>query len=238
MAQVEHLDWDTEFFGMRVARIEGEALSAEELAAELDALKRLNYGLAYWFSTDLDAPADTELEALGGTFADRRTTLARPLDSNPSASVKTSSKVVQATQPTPAIRALAIEAGAYSRFKVDDRFETERFESMYSRWIEVSLTGELADACLVIREDDREIGLITVVHRSDCGQIGLLAVAPDSRRRGVASGLVHAALENMIDHDCKAAEVVTQERNRTSIQLYESCGFAIQRVERVYHFWL
>ena len=75
--------------------------------------------------------------------------------------------------------------------------------------MEVSLTGELADACLVIRECDREIGMITVVNRSDCGRIGLMAVAPDERRNRVAGDLVHAALDHMIDHDCRSAEVVT-----------------------------
>ena len=218
MAHVEHLTWDTEFFGLPVARIEGEALSSDQLAAELGALKQRGYGLAYWFSPDLDIPTDAELEALSGTFADRRTTLARPLDSTPSASAPANLEVFQAAKPTPAMRALAIEAGAYSRFRVDDRFGTERFESLYSRWMEVSLRGELADACLVIRDGEREIGLITVAHRGDCGRIGLMAVAPDERQHGVASDLVHAALDDMIDHGCKFAEVVTEELNRRTVR--------------------
>jgi ribosomal protein S18 acetylase RimI-like enzyme len=237
MAQVEHLAWDSEFFGMPVVQIEGAALSLDQLAAELDALKQHSRGVAYWFSSDLEAPTDAELEALGGTFADRRTTLVHPLDSPRSGSTA-GVEVFRARTPTPAMRALAIEAGSHSRFNVDDRFGTERFESLYSRWMEVSLTGELADTCLVVRDGDRELGLITVAHGGDCGRIGLMGVAPDNRQQGIASNLVHAALDDMIDHGCKVAEVVTQERNQASIRLYESCGFAIQHVERVYHFWL
>ena len=238
MAQVEHLAWDSEFFGMPVVRIEGAALSPDQLAAELDALKQLGRGLAYWFSPDLDTPTDAELAALGATFADRRTTLARPLDSTHSGSATANVEVFRAAVPTPALRALAIEAGAYSRFRVDKRFGPERFESLYSRWMEVSLTGELADACLVTRDGEREVGVITLMHRGDCGRIGLMAVAPDRRQLGLASDLVHAALDDMVDHECSSAEVVTQGQNSASIQLYESCGFAIRGVERVYHFWL
>jgi ribosomal protein S18 acetylase RimI-like enzyme len=238
MAQVGHLAWDTEFFGMPVVRIEDAALSLDQLAAQLDALKQRGKGLVYWFSSDLDAPTEAEIAALGGTLADRRTTLARPLDSTPTGSVGTNVEVFRATKPTPAMRALAIEAGSYSRLRVDDRIGTERFESLYSRWMEVSLTGELADTCLVVRDGEREIGVITVVHGGDCGRIGLMGVAPDKRQQGIACNLVHAALDDMIDHGCKSAEVVTQGRNYASIQLYESCGFAVRSVERVYHFWL
>ena len=238
MAQVEHLAWDSEFFGMPVVRIEGAALSMDELAAELDALKLHHRALAYWFSSDLDSPADSELVALGGTLADRRTTLARPLDRAPSKSTVSNVEVFQDRKPTPAMRALAIEAGAYSRFKTDERFGPERYESLFSRWMDVSVTGELADACLVVRDGEREVGLITVAHQGNCGRIGLMAVAPDNRQHGVASDLVHAALSYMVDCECDAAEVVTQERNHASMQLYVSCGFAVQSVERVYHFWL
>jgi dTDP-4-amino-4,6-dideoxy-D-galactose acyltransferase len=238
MAQVEHLAWDTEFFGMPVVRIEGTGLSLDRLAAELDALKQHGRGLAYWFSSDLDAPTDAELVALGGGSADHRVTLAHPLDSTRANSATADVEVFQATKPTPSMRALAIEAGSYSRFRTDERFGTERFESLYSRWMDVSLTGELADTCLVVRDGEREIGLITVAHGGDCGRIGLMGVAPEKRQQGVASNLVHAALDDMVDHGCRSAEVVTQARNPASIQLYESCGFAIRSVERVYHFWL
>ena len=223
---------------MTIVRIEGAALPPDQLVAELDALKKHGRGLAYWFSPDLDIPTDEELTALGGTFAERRITLTRPLDSAPSGSAAAGVEVFQAKKPTPALRALAIEAGTHSRFRVDDRFGTERFESLYSRWMEATLTGELADVCLVTRDGEREIGVITVEHSGSCGRIGLMAVAPDSRQHGIASQLVHAALDDMIDHECDSAEVVTQGRNHASIQLYESCGFAIERVERVYHFWL
>jgi GNAT superfamily N-acetyltransferase len=79
--------------------------------------------------------------------------------------------------------------------------------------------------------------LITVAHRESCGRIGLMSVAPDMRQNGIASDLVLAAFDYMIDCGCSSAEVATQERNHASIQLYVSCGFAVERVERVYHFW-
>ena len=70
------------------------------------------------------------------------------------------------------------------------------------------------------------------------GEIGLLAVDATARGRGVGRSLVRAAHSAMIRRGCTQASVATQQANVGACALYESAGYAIRQVERVYHLWL
>ena len=136
-----------------------------------------------------------KLSALGGRFVDRRTTYGRELPPQSQGSPAPGVEAFDAARPTPALQELALEAGVRSRFNIDPKVGRERFEALYSRWIEASVSGELASVCLVSRQAGTETGLVTVEISDDCGRIGLFAVAEPHRRSNLGQGLVQAHLE-------------------------------------------
>jgi ribosomal protein S18 acetylase RimI-like enzyme len=140
--------------------------------------------------------------------------------------------------PSNELRQLARDAGRFSRFRVDSKVPGEVFERIYDAWITNSVSGQIAQEVMVTRDASSLTGLVTVGVKDGRGEIGLLAVREDARGRGLGKGLVQAALEWAGRHHFREAQVVTQGANVAACRLYESCGYAIERVERVFHFWL
>jgi len=138
----------------------------------------------------------------------------------------------------PNLRRLARESGRFSRFRTDARIAPGVFESIYDAWIRRSVHHEIADNVLVAKIRTRILGLVTVKASADRGEIGLLSVDATARGRGIGRALVAAAHASMVGRGCSHAVVATQRANRQACALYESTGYAVQRIERVYHLWL
>ena len=70
----ETLSWDSDFFGMSVARIVAPVLSGDELKKAISQLRQEGVKLVYWASTSRREA--TEINALSGLLVDTRTTFA------------------------------------------------------------------------------------------------------------------------------------------------------------------
>jgi dTDP-4-amino-4,6-dideoxy-D-galactose acyltransferase len=239
---IAHLDWDTKHFGFSVGRIAAEPTDSE-LEATLEEGRKRKYRLVYWAtSPDRTAPPHL-LDDFDGRLVDRKVTFARSL-SDLDHSVRSNDVLVapvEGSECFPELIALAIAAGAYSRFAVDPRIPRDTFEALYRVWIERSVRREIADAVLVARDpavDARLAGMITVKVTDGMGNIGLVAVAESHRGRGIGSQLINAAHGWMIARDAAKSTVVTQGANAPACRLYERAGYTIEQAENFYHFWL
>jgi dTDP-4-amino-4,6-dideoxy-D-galactose acyltransferase len=141
------------------------------------------------------------------------------------------------TDDLPALRAIARVSHHDSRFYNDTHFARERCDELYETWIENSIAG-FAKCVYTAEVDEAPLGYITCdTSRDGTGSIGLLAVAPAARGRGIGSRLLERALERFVADGCHAASVVTQGRNSGSRRLYESCGFSVAIEQDWYHCW-
>jgi dTDP-4-amino-4,6-dideoxy-D-galactose acyltransferase len=234
------LEWDSAFFGFPVARVLPPRLDAARLAEILDELRRQGVRLAYWAADAGCARSRAAGEAAGGLLADRKVTYRLDLADAAEASEKPPAVLpFDAERPSGELEDLAIASGAYSRFKVDPRIPAGKFEDLFREWMRRSVSGALADAVLVIREPDGRIaGMVTALAREGLGEIGLLAVVPDFRGRGYGRALVEGAGAFCRKRGLDAVRVVTQEGNAPACRLYERAGYAVERRENVFHFWL
>lgn len=235
------LDWDSNFFGFRVARILPTRLDASHLESILNELRREKVMLAYWAS-DRDSPeSEVAGNSLGGFLADRKTTYLfdlGTLNEDPKGGMQSVVEYGEATA-TEELEQLAIQSGEYSRFKVDPKIPTERFEEMYRLWIRQSVSERLADAVMVIQgSGDKVIGLVTLGQISGRGDIGLIAVDLDSRGHGYGRVLVNSSLRFFLAEGYKYSQVVTQRDNVPACSLYESIGYTVEKCENLFHFWL
>ena len=133
---------------------------------------------------------------------------------------------------------LALEAGVYSRFKVDPNFRGREFENLYTGWIKNSLNGDMARDVLVYRIGNKEVGLVTLRDANGRCNIGLIATDFKYRRRRIGEKLMNAAITKAADWGHKEMDVVTQKANVASCKFYRQMGYKIEFRTNVYHFWL
>jgi dTDP-4-amino-4,6-dideoxy-D-galactose acyltransferase len=234
----EMLDWDSDFFGIQVARITEPVLTTAELTSILAELKRQRVELVYWPSS-IQFDCD-EIRGLGGHLVDNKTTFVIDFRQFDLDAVVSTDIVVpySPSMPFTDVEDLAVQSSEYSRFAVDPRFPRERLVALYKTWIERSIRKEIASEVLVIREGNRIVGMVTIGEKNGRGDIGLIAV--DARCRGKNYGeiLVWAAQVWFVKNGYQFGQVVTQGRNVPACNLYKKCGYSIERVEYFYHFWL
>ncbi len=243
------LDWECSHFGYCVAQLANPDLTDAELAASLRLACREGVRLLVWPTVGGREVPRALLDEFAGTLVDRKATFCRQLvpviaEDPPDSGVKSPVVRYTATTVSMALAELAISAGVYSRFHVDRHFTDERFEAMYRRWIERSVTGEMADIVLVVPRDHRDGavgqglgGMITLSESGGVASIGLVAVATAVRGTGIGSALMHAAHRWMQHRGASEAQVVTQLANLPACRLYERSGYRLSRVQHYYHFW-
>ena len=233
----EHLPWDSEFFGRRIARVCGNRLDASAIEA-LEKWCSEHAVECLYFLADPDDPATIRLaEDHRFRMVDIRVTFGTKLTSRvPPAPSGALSIRPFAPGDAAALQTIARGSHRHSRFYRDGRFPAERCDDLYATWIEKSCQG-YAEAVLVAEADDRAVGYISCHVDPDEGRIGLVAVADGMRGKGVGHALVHAALDWLAARGLSRASVVTQGTNAEAQRLYERCGFTTRTIQLWYHRW-
>jgi dTDP-4-amino-4,6-dideoxy-D-galactose acyltransferase len=231
------LTWDTEFFGFKTGRIIPIFLLREnQLASILAEMRHKGFQLVYWATVHKHA---YDFQSYSGQLVDKKITFEVNLqninlDKLPPPKTEPYSSSLPFTQ----LEKLAVQSGVYSRFALDNNFPYEKFVTLYKTWIQKSVSGEMADEVLVIRQSNHIIGMVTLSNKNGVGNIGLIAVDEKFRGRKFGQQLVWDAQRWFIQHGCHTARVVTQRDNLPACRLYEKCEYRKIRFEYFYHFWL
>ena len=228
------LEWDSEFFGYRIARLQESRLTEEILARALAWCRDQRIDCLY-FLADPD-PATIELaEAARFHLVDVRVTL----EVHPrSASAPDTEAPIRPWTPPDISRLRSIAAASHhgSRFYRDGHFTAERCGDLYSKWIEQSCGAE-GTQVFVAEVDGTPAGYISCHSLKQEGGIGLLGVADEARDRGLGRNLVRQALKWFRDQNTDLVTVVTQGDNIASQRLYQKAGFITRSQQLWYHFW-
>ena len=233
---IERLAWDSDFFGIEVARLRAGRLDAASLPSAMQALQRSCASLAYVVTDEPIEPAAAA--RFGLVHRDAKTTYARAIGDGLAAVAGVTVREAQPVEELAQLRALAVASGASSRFRLEERLPAGKAAELYERWMDNSLTGALAAKVLVAVRAGAVVGMVTVGERAGAADIGLIAVDEAARGGGVGGALVAAALAWGRSAGLDQATVVTQGHNRAACALYERCGYAVRDTVQVYHAWL
>jgi dTDP-4-amino-4,6-dideoxy-D-galactose acyltransferase len=237
--KVELLDWDSKILGFSVAKIVASSLTNAEISEILADLRAKKVHLVYWAAGNQTVLSPEILRQYGGFLADHKLTYALDLNElQKNTLLPDLSEVYSESLPNKELIHLALDSGAYSRFKMDSGFTQAQFEKIYTQWITNSTNGSIAEQVSVIKKDGKLAAMATLGEKNQRGDIGLLAVAEEFRGMKLGSSMVDAALRFFIARGYAAAQVVTQEENVPACRLYESRGFVLEKQENFYHFWL
>lgn len=237
---IQKLFWDSEFFGLPIARIETTPPTRDVIENLFSDLHDSGIACGYLYS---EMPLAFDLNQLAGgecRFVEEKLTLvaAATLTKPPRWPVEHfMAKHVRPEKHTQ-LEDLAIASALHSRFFIDDRFPPERVRQMLQLWMRRSVNGELADRVLVLCTQSSLAGMVTLAKKGNRGVIGLLAVDAGHRGQGYGESLVREALEWTRNLGCLECQVSTQAANGPAVRLYQKQGFSVERREFLYHLWV
>ena len=231
------LAWDSEFFGLSMARVCGQTLDDARAAAVEAWCRRERVGCAY-FLARADDPATSQCaEKHGYSLVDIRVELECKLTADDATQPSTNARLAVESD-LPALESIARESFTDSRFYADGHFPRAKCDALYVRWVQESLRG-FADAVLVTPQQGPSAAFVTckLEEAGAAGRIGLLGVDPRQRGHGLGQKIVHEALAWFAAGGARRVRVVTQGRNIASQRLYQRCGFLTHSVGLYYHKW-
>lgn len=222
----EMLEWDTEFWKLRVAC----ATSVPSDNSLTDWAIANTVGLVCLL-VDADKPEEAQrAEEMGYRYMDTRVTFARP-----TASFGSGSRLAR-IEDLAVLTKIAHSSHRITRFYADPRLPDDRCDDLYEEWIRRSFAG-WADIVLVAEREEKAVGYITVHLSEETSSIGLIAVAEDARNKGVGAELVSSAVNWAKGKGAKQMTVVTQGRNIEAQRLFQRSGFQTTQTQLWFHRW-
>jgi len=231
VSSAELLPWDTEFWGVRIARVEGDAMTAAR-AAELEAWATGNDVACLYFLAGEDAATAHAAEDAGFRLMDVRVGLARA--SAPGAEDARVRPFEDADLA--ALREIARTSHRATRFYADPRFPRDLCDDLYDVWITRSVEG-WAEAVFVAEHDGRPAGYLSVHGGDERASIGLFAVAEGARGSGLGAALVERGIAWAHERGLPEIAVVTQGRSAAALRVYERRGFTVETLGFWFHRW-
>lgn len=229
--KIELLDWDTNFFGIKIGKVLLNNDSLADLNALKDTAKKENYRLLYLIADE----ADTTQASAIAVEVDVKATYQVP-----TMSIALNVPIIEytSTESTAELLELGIASGVYSRFYTDKNFPTGSFERMYKIWIEKSLNKQMADHFFVYMLEDKIVGFVSVKLEAHKGTMCLMAVNKAYRGRGIGKAFVQYVQNFFYHNGIPLCSLDTQGHNIEAIQLYDRMGFKLTAALRYYHLWL
>lgn len=231
------LEWDSDFFGMRIARVLPRTLTQADANAARHWLNQHQIDIAYALFDADDAESAQPLHHVGFRYVDTRLTLEirrlPPVDQLASdARIIELSRTPNPQSLIPILQAIARVSHTDTRFYFDRRFPRTRCDELYARW----LVRDWERGTLFVAEHDGQpAGYITCTVDGEVGEIGLLGVAESAQGQGLGAALIRQALVHFAEHGCTRTRVVTQGRNVRAQRAYLRAGFMPMQAEVWWH---
>jgi ribosomal protein S18 acetylase RimI-like enzyme len=235
---VERLPWDSAFFGLDVGSIAVPFDGHGWMSTLEEMVRGSSFDLIYVFiPSPLPEPENREIQrtltALSGVQYGSRMVFRKRFGDDSSSKATGMVTAATASRISAPLEALAYASGVYSRFALDSRL-SPFFRPMYQKWLEKDFAN---GKVFVWPNDVHPKGMATISVREGRGVIGLVAVAEQSRGKGIASALMRTVDNWLLSQGVCECEVVTQGENLAAQALYRKAGFSCCEQTDVWHVW-
>jgi dTDP-4-amino-4,6-dideoxy-D-galactose acyltransferase len=233
----EYLDWDSEFFGHRIARVTSPHLNRETCETILRWCRENAIDCLYFLADSTDKLSAALAADNDFRFVDVRVTYERPLAEGSDFGERAREIRLSMPEDVPALTSIASTSHQDSRFYFDSHFLESACDALYATWIEKSCQG-YADTVLVAELSGQAVGYISL-HLKEVGQgqIGLVGVRADAQGHGLGRKLINESLRWFAGQGVGTITVVTQGRNLAAQRLYQKSGFLPTSTGVWYHRW-
>jgi dTDP-4-amino-4,6-dideoxy-D-galactose acyltransferase len=235
----QFLEWDSAFFGRRIARLKESELTPEELASVNQWCETHKIDCLYYLAEAADVESIHAVEEAGFRCVDIRVTLEKQMRDIQGTGGKEVVSAIRQSQPEdiPALRAIAKTGFRITRFYNDPNFPPELCDYLYETWIENSCLAD-REAVLVAVRATQPVGFVTCSLTDNAsGIIGLIGVREDFQGKGLGTELLEASFSWFINQGVGCVKVVTQGQNLAALRLYQKRGFFINSMQLWFHKW-
>ena len=233
------VEWDSEFFGRRIARIDPAHAAVVGMAAADAWCADHRIDCVYLLADANDQSTCDNAQAHGFRLVDVRVTLEAVPSASATPMPRTDGPMIRPVRADDVERleAIARESHRDTRFYMDGHFNRSRCDEMYELWIAKSCRG-WAERVFVAEIDGDPAGYLTCHLHDRAGRIGLVAVSAARRGEGAGSALVQTARRWFADQGAMRVSVVTQGRNPMALRLYQRAGMNVTSIQLWFHKWL
>lgn len=227
--EIIQLKWDTDFFGYKVGKL---LLNDNNLDENL--LINNDFKLIYLFSNE---PLSEALVKKHNLFlSDEKIDLITNV-SNLTYNKFENENLVELNILDDNLLDLTFQSGHFSRFKIDSNFKNNEFETLYTAWIEQSISHENADKVIGFSINNKVVGFITFVLKNNMFDIGLIAVNEQHRSLKIGKQLLAYVFNYSLSKKVDFVTVTTQNKNQGALNFYLKNGFSINKTTYIYHLW-
>jgi GNAT superfamily N-acetyltransferase len=236
------LQWDTDFFEHRIARIESHRLDHELIDSIYRWSEKHSIACLYFLADSNDSQTIRIAEDHDFRLVEIRITFERSLnDWDPLTRPKAIEDVFIRTacsEDIPIVRNIARNSYVDSRFYFDERFPQEKWQAYYETWVTKSCQGG-ADLALVAEKEGEVVGYITglIDKTSHEGIYELTGVKEAVRKSGIGQELFRSGLDWYVRSGIESIWVATQGRNTPTQRMIQRNGFITRSCQLYYHKW-
>ncbi len=242
-ALCQFLEWDSNFFGLRIGRINRHNLDQLALDSVLTWSVENQIDCLYFQAAADDAQTIRLAEDNHFRLVEIRLIMERNLqDWRPDTRVHAAPDVLirpPKAQDLATLQEIAAYSYRDSRYYFDQSFSKEKWQEFYSTWVKQSCTGS-ADFALVAEMNGQPVGYITGnIDKASPSQgiYELTGVKPDMRRSGVGQELFRSGLDWYVQHGVENVRFATQGRNIPMQRIAQRNGFITHSCFLYYHKW-
>lgn len=238
----EILEWDTNYFGKRIARVLEPPSTASDLKRINSWCVERKIDCLYYLVNVADINRAQLAEKDGFQLVDIRVTVeCQSVGTTQAKSSPPKKNVVRKFNPDDIgnLTRIAGEVHGNTRFSNDRRFNVNKVHDMYKLWIKKSCFDNYADQVFVACDSGgHAIGYISCrMESSLVGNIGLLGVAASYQGKGFGIKLIEVARDWFRNKKTKSIITVTQGTTPGVLQFYQKAGFLIKKTELWLHKW-
>jgi len=233
----EILEWDSVFFGFKVAKI-NTFTSKEVYQAIIKELKQQDVKLVYCFAKPFSFE-DNVLKENVALLVDEKVTYARIINEDQFDAPEVNIHVYSEGVVSDKMLDIALQTSEHSRFRVDTNFQNEEFKKLYYQWIKNAVENCKDGELFTYEEGATLKGLIYLKEVSDkIGSISLIGVDQGYRGEQIGTKLINQSLSYFKRKKKNEIQVVTQKQNVLACNFYEKNYFKLIDTVNVYHIWI
>ena len=234
---VEYLNWDSDFFNRRIARVTSGSVSSDEIERILTWAVDECIDCLYYLVSGQETNATCLAEEKGFHFVDLRVKFIKDLKKPERSFIPTWHIRRAHEEDLNTLKEMARNAFQLSRFHVDDHFNQEKADLLYEVWVENDLRTTGHDVWVIDAQGQLAAYTSVSVKQDGKAQIGLVGTQAAWRGRGLALELQRFICEELQNEGIEEVEVITQGRNIPAQNLYQRAGYLISSIDLWYHKW-
>lgn len=246
----ERLPWDSEFFGLGMARLnavvrpgrtaatrdDGREM-AQALTAVADLFKQQRIDYVFAAVSPADLPLIRAISANGFELIETRCHYHRALSGPPAQRYAT--RLARPEDVPSLARAARVMVNSYDRFHADIAIAPAAADRLMERWVEASIMDGFADATIVPDEPEPEAFCTARYHRQHwegwklrLAQPVLSAVSP--RHKGWYVRIISELDEHLRQIGAEHSFLITQITNNAVIRSWEKLGYQFGKGEHIF----